>query len=153
KMVSARVARLYSKKMSLSIWSYPTRILFGAGSASACGREAKPLISDRALLVTDPGVIAAGLTRAIETSLAKQRISVELFSELSPNPTEAGVEAGAAASRASRAQGIVAVGGGAAMDVAKLIVLRSNVSHSFEELDDAKGGDRLIPNALPPVIT
>jgi 4-hydroxybutyrate dehydrogenase len=139
--------------MSLSIWSYPTRILFGAGSASACGREAKPFIPDRALLVTDAGVIAAGLTRAIEASLAQEGISVQMFSALSTNPTEAEVEAGAEAYRSSRAQGVVAVGGGAPMDVAKLIVLRSKVSHSFEELDDAKGGDRLIPSALPAVLT
>lgn len=152
-MVLGGGRELYSFNMSTTIWSYPTRILFGAGSASSCGREAKPLIQGRALLVTDPGVIASGLTRSIEASLGKEGIAVTLFSELSSNPTEAEVEAGAAAYLACGAQGVVAVGGGAAMDVAKLIVLRSKVSDSFEALDDAKGGDRLIPSVLPPVIT
>ncbi|HKO93711.1 MAG TPA: iron-containing alcohol dehydrogenase, partial [Polyangiaceae bacterium] len=138
--------------MSTTIWSYPTRILFGAGSAKACGQEAKALELGRVLLVTDPGVVNAGLTRTIEAALAAEGIQVGRFSELSSNPTEAEVEAGAAAYRSQNAQGVVAVGGGAAMDVAKLIVVRSQLKHSFEELDDAKGGDRLIPRVLPPVL-
>jgi 4-hydroxybutyrate dehydrogenase len=138
--------------MSTTIWSYPTRILFGAGSAKACGQEAKALELGRVLLVTDRGVVNAGLTRAIEASLAAEGIAVARFSELSSNPTEAEVEAGAAAYQSAGAQGVVAVGGGAAMDVAKLIVVRSQLEHSFEELDDARGGDRLIPRTLPPVL-
>jgi len=138
--------------MSTTIWSYPTRILFGAGSAKACGQEAKALELARVLLVTDPGVVNAGLTRTIEAALAAEGIQVARFSELSSNPTEAEVEAGAAAYRSSNAQGVVAVGGGAAMDVAKLIVVRSQLTQSFEVLDDAKGGDRLIPKVLPPVL-
>ena len=138
--------------MSTTIWSYPTRILFGAGSAKACGQEAKALELARVLLVTDPGVVNAGLTRTIEAALAAEGIQVARFSELSSNPTEAEVEAGAAEYLRQGAQGVVAVGGGAAMDVAKLIVVRSQLKHSFEELDDAKGGDRLIPKVLPPVL-
>jgi 4-hydroxybutyrate dehydrogenase len=138
--------------MSPTVWSYPTRILFGAGSASLSGQEAKNLISERVLLVTDAGVVKAGLMSAIEASLAAQGIRTKVFSELSSNPTEREVEAGAEAYRSLGAQGVVAVGGGAAMDVAKLIVVRSQVDRPFEELDDAKGGDRFIPRELPPVI-
>ncbi len=138
--------------MSPTIWSYPTRILFGAGSARLSGQEAKSFVSDRILLVTDPGVVSAGLTRAVEASLEAQGIRSQIFSELSSNPTEAEVEAGAEAYRSAGAQGVVAVGGGAAMDVAKLIVVRSKVKEPFEQLDDARGGDRFIPRDLPPVI-
>lgn len=138
--------------MSLSIWSYPTRILFGAGSARLSGKEAKRLVAERVLVVTDPGVIAAGLTRAVEESLAAEGLRSASFAGLSSNPTEAEVEAGVEAYRASGARGVIAVGGGAAMDVAKLIVVRSQVDRPFEELDDARGGDRFIPSELPPVI-
>ncbi|HEU4583276.1 MAG TPA: iron-containing alcohol dehydrogenase [Polyangiaceae bacterium] len=139
--------------MPTSIWSYPTRILFGAGSAKSVGAEAKALGLDRVLLVTDAGVISAGLDKPIEASLAAQGIHVSVFSQLSSNPTEAEVEAGAAAYRASQARGAIALGGGAPMDVAKLIVLRSRVANHWEELDDNKGGDRFIPKDLPPVLT
>ncbi|HWO11716.1 MAG TPA: iron-containing alcohol dehydrogenase [Polyangiaceae bacterium] len=138
--------------MAFNVWSYPTRILFGAGSAAETGREAKNFVSRRVLLVTDAGVLQAGLTRVIEAALAASGIESRTFSALSTNPTEAEVDAGVAAYRAAGAEGIVAVGGGAPMDVAKLIVVRSQVDKSFEELDDALGGDRFIPKVLPPVI-
>lgn len=138
--------------MSLSIWSYPTRILFGAGSARLSGKEAKSIVAERVLLVTDAGVVSAGLTRPVEESLAAEGLQSTLFAGLSSNPTEAEVEAGVQAYRSAGARGVVAVGGGAAMDVAKLIVVRSKVDKPFEELDDARGGDRFIPRELPPVI-
>jgi 4-hydroxybutyrate dehydrogenase len=138
--------------MSFSIWSYPTRIVFGAGSARLTGPETKNFVPSRVLVVTDGGVVGAGLTRAIEASLDAEGIEFKIFAALSSNPTEAEVEAGAAAYRAMRAEGVVAVGGGAPMDVAKLIVVRSRVDKPFEELDDARGGDRFIPKDLPPVI-
>lgn len=138
--------------MALSVWSYPTRIVFGAGSAAQCGAEAASLVAGRVLLVTDERVVQAGLTRAIESSLAAHGIESRVFADLSSNPTEAEVEAGAAAYRDAGAEGVVAVGGGAAMDVAKLIVVRAKVDRPFEELDDNLGGDRFIPRQLPPVI-
>lgn len=139
--------------MAPTVWSYPTRILFGAGSARLTGKEAKGLMPERVLLVSDDGVIGAGLTRPVQEALEAEGIRVYVFSKLSSNPTEAEVEAGAEAYRSANAQGAIAVGGGAAMDVAKLIVVRSRVARPFEELDDAIGGDQFIPRDLPPVIT
>jgi 4-hydroxybutyrate dehydrogenase len=138
--------------MATAVWSYPTRIVFGAGSAAEAGREVKSFVSSRVLLVTDAGVLQAGLARVVQASLEASAIQSQTFSALSSNPTEAEVEAGVAAYRAAKAEGVVAVGGGAAMDVAKLIVVRAKVDKPFEELDDAIGGDRLIPKDLPPVI-
>jgi alcohol dehydrogenase class IV len=138
--------------MASAIWSYPTRIIFGAGSAAQTGREVKNFVARRVLIVTDPGVLEAGLTRAIESSLAESALESQTFAKLSSNPTEAEVEAGVAAYRSAGAEGIVAVGGGAAMDVAKLIAVRAKVDRPFAELDDNLGGDRFIPKDLPPVI-
>lgn len=138
--------------MAFTVWSYPTRIVFGAGSATQIGAEVEALGTGRVLLVTDKGVSDAGLARVVEASLEARGIQSRTFSELSSNPTEAEVEAGAEAYRAAGAAGVVAVGGGAAMDVAKLIVVRSQVDKPFEELDDNLGGDRFIPKQLPPVV-
>jgi 4-hydroxybutyrate dehydrogenase len=144
---------LYSPHMAFTVWSYPTRIVFGAGSAAQSGAEAKNFVSGRVLLVTDRGVVEAGLAKVVEDSLRAHAIESRTFADLSSNPTEAEVEKGALAYRAAGAEGIVAVGGGAAMDVAKLIIVRAAVpDKSFEELDDALGGDRFIPKQLPPVI-
>jgi 4-hydroxybutyrate dehydrogenase len=151
-MASRADAWLYSPNMATAVWSYPTRIVFGAGSAAEAGRETKNFVPSRVLLVTDAGVLQAGLARVVQASLEASAIQSQTFSALSSNPTEAEVEAGVAAYRAAKAEGVVAVGGGAAMDVAKLIVVRAKVDKPFEELDDAIGGDRLIPKDLPPVI-
>lgn len=138
--------------MASTVWSYPTRIVFGPGSAAQSGAEAKSFVSGRVLLVTDRGVIEAGIAKTVQASLEEHALECRIFSELSSNPTEAEVEAGLVAYRAAGAEGIVAVGGGAAMDVAKLIAVRAKVDRPFEELDDAIGGDRFIPKVLPPVI-
>jgi alcohol dehydrogenase class IV len=139
--------------MASTVWSYPTRIVFGAGSAAQSGAEAKNFVSGRVLLVTDRGVVEAGLAKGVEASLRAHAIESRIFADLSSNPTEAEVEKGVEAYRAAGAEGIVALGGGAAMDVAKLIIVRATVpDKSFEELDDAIGGDRFIPKQLPPVI-
>lgn len=136
-----------------SIWSFPTRIVFGSGAVATCSSEARRLGLERVLLVTDQGVRKAGIADLVVRTLEADGVGVAVFSELSSNPIEAEVEAGARAYRESAAQGAIALGGGAPMDVAKLIVLRATVSTPFEELDDAKGGDRLIPTSLPAVIT
>jgi 4-hydroxybutyrate dehydrogenase len=138
--------------MASTVWSYPTRIVFGPGSAAQSGAEAKNFVSGRVLLVTDRGVVEAGIAKTVQASLEEHALESRIFSELSSNPTEAEVEAGLVAYRAAGAEGIVAVGGGAAMDVAKLIAVRAKVDRPFEELDDALGGDRFIPKVLPPVI-
>lgn len=136
----------------LSTWSFPTRILFGSGSSRVVGVEAKRAGMKRALLVSDPGVCQAGVLASTQRALDAAGVAWELFSEISTNPSEAEVNAGAGRYRAARADGVVGVGGGAALDVAKLIVVRHSVEHPFEALDDAAGGDRWIPPQLPPVI-
>lgn len=134
------------------IWSFPTRVVFGVGSCSQLGLEAQRLGLSRVLIVTDPGVIAAGLIEGIQAALHGSGICAEVFSELSSNPFESEVEAAAAAYRQAAAQGVVAVGGGAAMDVGKLVVVRVSTERPFAELDDALGGDQFIPQQLPPII-
>ncbi len=133
-------------------WSFPTRIVFGAGAVAGLGEEVARLGVSRVLVVTDPGVLAAGLLDPVERALDAAGVTHARFSGLTGNPTEAQVEAGAVAFREAGAAGVVAVGGGSALDVGKLIAVRSRTALPFEQLDDAKGGDALIPANLPPVI-
>jgi alcohol dehydrogenase class IV len=136
-----------------TIWAFPTRILFGAGSAKQVGDEARAAGITRALIVTDPGVVRAGLCGPIEEALRHAGIAELVFSGVHPNPTEDDVEEGARAYTEHQADGVIALGGGSALDAGKLIALRSCTQLSFEELDDAKGGDRLVPNDVPPILT
>ncbi len=136
-----------------TIWAFPTRILFGAGSAKQVGDEARAAGITRALIVTDPGVVRAGLCGPIEEALRHAGIAELVFSGVHPNPTEDDVEEGARVYAEHHADGVIAVGGGSALDAGKLIALRSCTQLSFEELDDAKGGDRLVPTNVPPILT
>lgn len=135
-----------------AVWSFPTRIVFGTGEALCTGRECADLAVRRALIVTDPGVVAAGLLERIVASLDEAGILTATFTGVASNPTESDIEAGTRAYADHEADGVVAVGGGSPIDAGKLIALRAVVKRSFEELDDAQGGGRHITAPLPPVV-
>lgn len=135
-----------------SIWSFPTRIVYGPGESSRTGEEAKAAHVTRALVLTDPGVARAGFLEKIVLSLESAGIAAVTFDRVEGNPTEANVEECAQAFADAKADGVVAIGGGSPIDSAKLVVLRSAVSRPWEELDDAVDGWKHIPSGLPPVI-
>ena len=97
------------------------RLIFGAGSLREIGRAVRELMPGpcRTLLVTDPGVTAAGhVKRAIE-SLSAESITCVVFDGVEENPTTRHVEAGAEFARAQGIDVIVGLGGGSAMDCAR----------------------------------
>jgi alcohol dehydrogenase len=97
----------------------PTRIVFGPGKIDELGPVAMGLGMKRALVVSDPGIVAAGHSaRGIE-SLKRFGIHVELFDGVHENPTTENVEAGVKAARDFRPDVIVGIGGGSSMDCAK----------------------------------
>ena len=103
------------------------RIFFGQGVLNELGTEARRLGGKRVLVVTDPGVRGAGLDQEITARLKKSRLGFEVFSQVEPNPPIADVENAAAAAKEMRADLIIGLGGGSAMDVAKAAaVLRTN---------------------------
>lgn len=135
-----------------TVWSFPTRIVFGAGETARLGEEARLAGMRRALLVTDAAVLAAGLTDRARDSLTQAGIEVAVFSGVEPNPTEANVAAGSKAYAEHRADGIVAIGGGSPLDCAKLVAVRAKTDRPWEELDDGIDGGVHIPRDVPPVI-
>jgi len=137
----------------MSIWSFPTKIVFGAGEIERLGQEAAALGVSRVLLVADPGVEKNGLLTAPLSALSKAGLVTSVFTGVEGNPTEQNIEDGAKAYAAHRAEAVVAVGGGSPMDAAKLIALRAVCALPFEELDDAIDGGVHVPANVPPVIT
>jgi len=138
--------------MADAIWSYPTRILFGNGSVGDVGKEARALGITRVLIVSDPGVTRAGLIGPVERALASESLESTRFDQISTNPTEAEVRAAAKAYQEFKANGLVAVGGGAAVDVAKLVRVVVSEPLSLEEYDDAIGGDAKMKGVFPPMV-
>jgi alcohol dehydrogenase len=97
----------------------PTRIIFGAGRLSELGAAAVSLAAKRAVVVSDPGIIAAGHTLRGIALLEAAGLTVALFDGVHENPTTAHVEAGLAVAREFRPDLIVGLGGGSSMDCAK----------------------------------
>ncbi|HEV8281716.1 MAG TPA: iron-containing alcohol dehydrogenase [Candidatus Limnocylindrales bacterium] len=112
------------------------RVVFGVGAVSRLPEMVAAAGGSGAFVVTDPGVVAAGVVQRALDLLAKDSIPVEVFDEVEPNPAGATVERGAAALRAFRPDDavIVAIGGGSAMDAAKAIALRAANDRPLWEL-------------------
>ena len=95
------------------------RVLFEAGGVAKLGELARGLGATRVLLVTDPGLAAAGHPQRALASLRGAGLHATLFDGVEENPTTRDVGAGLELARAERVDLIAAVGGGSAMDCAK----------------------------------
>jgi len=102
-------------------FSFPTTVLFGAGAVKELPQRLVALGVSRPLVVTDKGLIGTPAFRTIE-ALSGGKWAV--FSGVTPNPLEDDVERAAEAYRNSGCDGVVAVGGGSALDVGKVMRVR-----------------------------
>lgn len=93
--------------------------ILGEGALDLVGRYAANLAAKKVFLVTDPGVIRAGLAAKVEKSLAQAGLPFVVFSDVAPNPKDTEVMAGAELYLREQCDVIVAVGGGSPMDCAK----------------------------------
>jgi alcohol dehydrogenase len=109
----------------ISTYLWPGQTHFGFGAAEWVGEEAKRLGATAVLLITDPGVAAAGLLEPITTSLDKAGIGTTIYAEAEANPSLESVHAATAVFRESGAQVIIGVGGGSPLDTAKAVKLQA----------------------------
>lgn len=105
----------------MKTYSYqlPTRIEFGNGVSSQVGAEAKALGGTRAMVITDPGVRAAGIVDPILANLAAVGIETIVFDDVAPNPRDTDVDQAGRVAADESVDLLVAVGGGSPMDTAK----------------------------------
>ncbi len=107
---------------AIATYYWPGQTQFGYGAANLVGTEAKNLgAAKKVFVVTDAGIVAAGLLQPVLDSLAAAGLEVELFDQTPPNPTTTAVDHAAAQFRESGAELIVALGGGSAIDAAKAV--------------------------------
>jgi alcohol dehydrogenase len=97
----------------------PARVIYGAGSLASLGDEARGLGAERVLVVTDPGIAAAGHVERARASFDAADLEVFVFDGVEENPGEEHVEAGTEVARERRVDLLVGLGGGSAMDCAK----------------------------------
>jgi alcohol dehydrogenase class IV len=134
------------------VWNYPTRILFGENASAEAANEVRRFGGTRALVVSDPGVVAAGIAARIQRTLAEGQIESEVFGQVASNPTDADALAAAEAYRAAHADVVIAVGGGSAIDIGKIVRLLAAHPEPLAQYDDAKGGSAKINKRMPALI-
>lgn len=101
----------------------PARIVFGAGAINDLSGVAGSLLGGHVLLVTDKGVRAAGLTEGAENSLGASGSKLTVFDSVEPDPSLATLEACSSLGAEAGVTGVLGVGGGSSLDVAKLAAL------------------------------
>src|SRR5687768_4430254 len=126
----------------------PTRLVFGVNAARQVGDEVKALGGQTVLVVTDPGILHAGLLSVVTEALEAAGLGCRVFHEVEANPTDATCANGLTAYRESGANAVVAVGGGSAMDTAKAIGLLA--AHGGQVRDYEGPGK--VPGPIVPLV-
>ena len=130
-------------------FSFPTLIHFGPGVRKDVGAHLKEQGVLRPLLVTDKGLAALPLPQELMDGVRAAGVEPALFSDIAGNPVESSVTGGVAAYRAHEADGIIGLGGGAALDVAKAIALMATHPGGLFEYEDGRPGARPIDKEVP----
>lgn len=121
----------------------PTKIFFGSGEAHNIGKHLRGSGYRRLLLVADPFMTKSGVAQRIVADAGG--LITDVFDHVDPNPTIVNVNDAAAAVRATSADGVVALGGGSALDTAKAAAAAVGSGLSAEQL--VKGSP--VTSALP----
>jgi len=120
-------------------WSYPTTIWFGAGRIEGLPDACRGAGMERPLLVTDAGLANLPITARALDILEKAGLGRGLFSGVDSNPTDSNLAAGIDAFKAGGHDGVIAFGGGSALDVGKLIAFQADQVRpvwDFEDIGD-----------------
>ena len=134
-------------------FNFPATIRFGANAVKELPAYLKQNNLAKPLLVTDPIIAELPFFKEIITDLKKQGLSVEVFSAIHKNPVKSDVIKGGDVYDATHRDSIIGIGGGAALDVARAIVLRVNHREDLFKYDDLIGGDIYVTNDVPHFVT
>src|SRR5690349_4423174 len=107
-----------------AVFSFPTTILFGAGSVRELRDKCQTFSAKRPLVVTDPGLRA---TSAFRTAMDAAPPNAVVYSDTQSNPTSENVEAAVAQFRQQGCDSVIALGGGSALDVGKVVRLAAKL--------------------------
>lgn len=134
-------------------WNYPTAVRFGVGRIAELPEACKQLGFKRPLIVTDPGLAALPMIKEAAQRNEAAGLSTAVFSDIKGNPVGRNVEDGLKAFRAGKHDGVIAFGGGSALDAGKAIALMVGQKRPIWDFEDV--GDnwtRVDPAGIVPTI-
>ena len=117
-------------------WNYPTSIRFGAGRIVELPEHCRTLGIGRPLFVTDAGLAALPIVARVLGLCRDAGLGVELYSDVQANPVEANVTGGVEAYRRGTHDGVIAFGGGSALDTGKAIALMVGQHRPIWDFED-----------------
>jgi alcohol dehydrogenase class IV len=117
-------------------WNYPTAIRVGPDRLSEIGDCCLSLNLQNPLLITDPGIKDFPFINAAFDSCKASGLNCGVFCDVQPNPTGTNIEQGVSAFNSGDHDGVIAIGGGSALDAGKAIALMAKQDISIWELED-----------------
>jgi alcohol dehydrogenase class IV len=139
--------------LTIGNFSYPTEVRVGAGRIGELADACRAIGIRHPLVVTDAGLAPSPMIAARVDALARAGLAPGVFSAIRGNPTEREVDAGLAALASGGHDGVVAIGGGSALDVGKVLAFMAQQSRPLWDFEDI--GDfwkRADATAILPVI-
>jgi hypothetical protein len=124
------------KEIIRANWNYPTAIKVGAGRIRELPELCLSLGMKNALLVTDPGLAPLPMVQQAVANCQSAGLGCAVFSSIKGNPTEQNVTDGVQAYRAGKFDGVIAFGGGSALDAAKAVALMVGQDRSLWDFED-----------------
>ena len=117
-------------------WNYPTAVKVGAGRVRELPQWCESLGMRRPLLITDPGLAALPLIGSVLDHCRSAGLECGLFHDIKGNPTGKNVDDGVAIFRAGGHDGVIALGGGSALDAAKAVALMVGQDRPLWDFED-----------------
>jgi alcohol dehydrogenase class IV len=137
----------------VSKWNYPTTVRFGAGRIKELPDALSATGISNPLFVTDPGLAGLPVVASTLKILADAKVPYGVFSDVKPNPVESNLAAGIVAFKQGKHDGVIAFGGGSALDLGKLIAFQAGQTRPVWDFEDI--GDwwtRADADAIVPIV-
>ncbi len=134
-------------------WNYPNNIRVGAGRIDELAAVCKQLGMQAPLLITDPGLIALPMVLQSVTHCYQMDLRCGVFSNIQGNPTGQNIDDGVTAYNEGGHDGVIAFGGGSALDAAKTVALMVGQNRALWDFEDV--GDnwtRVIEKSIAPIV-
>lgn len=139
--------------MSVAQFNFPTTIRFGAGVVTELPDYLLKNHLKKPFLSTDPTIASLDFFKTILADLSSKGFYATVFHDIHKNPVKSDVYKGTELYDAAGCDCIIGIGGGAAIDVSRAILLRINHREDLFKYDDLIGGDIYVTNEVPHFIT
>lgn len=120
----------------ISKWNYPTTVRFGAGRIKELPEVLEATGIKNPLFVTDPGLAKLPVVASTLKILDDAKVPYGVFSDVKPNPVDPNLAAGIAVFKQGKHDGVIAFGGGSALDLGKLIAFQAGQTRPIWDFED-----------------